>query len=45
MIRGDRRAQVRNTPDRRKTVRTPGAFKTACDVAYEAMRKLERSKQ
>jgi len=44
MIRGDRRQMTRPTPDRRSRVRTPGAFKNACDTAFEAIRRMENER-
>lgn len=41
MIRGDRRTKLRITPDRRKRTRTPGKFNQACNIGFEAARKLE----
>lgn len=43
-MRGDRRKTIRNEPDRRVRLRTPGKFKEACDVAFAAWRRLEASR-
>jgi hypothetical protein len=41
--RGDRRTKKRGK-DRREVARVPGKFRTACDVAYAAIRKQEKKK-
>jgi hypothetical protein len=41
----DRRKESRASKRRRSLKRVEGNFKKACDVAFEAMRKLEQKKQ
>jgi hypothetical protein len=41
-VRGDRRQTIRiGVKDRRSRPRTPGAFNSACDAAYQAIRKTQ----
>lgn len=40
----DRRKESRASKRRRTQKRVEGKFKAACDVAYDAMRKLENKK-